>query len=818
MSRCATTLLKRKTLTTLPDVRPALSILADVKLKHFAAEANTLDVARMDALIPTKRITLLAAVVSVQTTRAYDDLAEMFVKRMLAIHQKAKEALVTYQTAQQSQADTLIRTLRDLLVAFQGTGTADERLHGMAETLPASADHVVTACDAYLAYSGNNYYPFMWGCYRTHRPTLFRILTMLTFESTSQNSDFLAALAFLQANEQSKGDWLMVYHDVQTDQGMRYVPIIPLTWVPEGWWRLLTDQHTTTPPPHRVRRRHFEVCVFAHLMAELKSGDIAIIGSDAYADYRTQLIDWAEYDQTVADYGQMLGFPIDGPAFTAHVQAQLRQQAQETDAVFPTLTEVHLEAGEPVVRRAQRRPEPPGLKPLEEHLAATLKPVNILDVIRYTEHWLHWIRPFGPISGHDGKLTNPTARYVATVFCYGCNLGPTQTARGIAGLDRKQVAWPNQRHITEDSLEAAIQIIINAYHQGTLPKHWGTGKTASADGTKWDVYEQNLLAEYHIRYGGYGGIGYYHVSDTYIALFSHFIPCGVWEAIYILDGLLKNESDIQPDTIHADTQGQSAPVFALAYLLGISLMPRIRNWKHLTFFRPKSTDRYTHIDDLFSETINWKLIETHLPDMLRVVLSIKAGRITAATILRRLSTYNQHNRLYQAFRELGRAVRTHFLLMYLRDGELRSTIHAALNKSEAFNNFIQWIAFGGDGVLASNDRAVQRKLIKYNHLVANCTIFYNAVVISQALHDLQAAGVVIDAEAIAAISPLITGHIDRFGSYPSDETDPPPFDEALFHGSWLPAPILVHQKQRPSAAPLIPPANGQLGFDGLVSL
>ena len=44
--------------------------------------------------------------------------------------------------------------------------------------------------------------------------------------------------------------------------------------------------------------------------------------------------------------------------------------------------------------------------------------------------------------------------------------------------------------------------------------------------------------------------------DTYIALFSHFIPCGVWEAVYILDELLKNTSDIQPDTIHADTQGR----------------------------------------------------------------------------------------------------------------------------------------------------------------------------------------------------------------------------------------------------------------------
>jgi TnpA family transposase len=36
---------------------------------------------------------------------------------------------------------------------------------------------------------------------------------------------------------------------------------------------------------------------------------------------------------------------------------------------------------------------------------------------------------------------------------------------------------------------------------------------------------------------------------------------------------------------HADTQGQSAPVFTLATLFGFDLMPRIRNFKDLTFFR-----------------------------------------------------------------------------------------------------------------------------------------------------------------------------------------------------------------------------------------
>jgi hypothetical protein len=72
-----------------------------------------------------------------------------------------------------------------------------------------------------------------------------------------------------------------------------------------------------------------------------------------------------------------------------------------------------------------------------------------------------------------------------------------------------------------------------------------------------------------------------------------------------LDGLIKNESDIQPDTLHGDTHAQSAPVFGLAYLLGINLMPRIRNLKKLVFFKPDRSVRYEHINGLFSEAVNW---------------------------------------------------------------------------------------------------------------------------------------------------------------------------------------------------------------------
>lgn len=807
-------------LTQLPNVAPALAGIPDVKIKHFAEEAHTLDAARMLVLESRKRCTLIAALLTVQLARARDDLAEMFIKRMLALHQKAKESLEQYRTAHQARTDALVTTLRDVVLAYQLDQSRLDRIAALDDVLQSGADAILSDCEAHLAHAGRNYYPFLWAHYKSHRPTLFRIMQALTFHSTSQQTAFVEAMQFLQHHQQRTSDWLPVRQFITDEDGTHWVTLLDLSWVPEGWWRLLTDQHLPIPPPTQIRRRHFEVCVFTEMMAQLKSGDLALVGSDAYADYRDQLIDWSEYQQTVAAYGQMVGFPTDGDAFVAHMRQRLHDQAQATDTTFLRNEALRIERGEPILSRSTKQPEPPGLQFLETHLAEDARTGTILDILRTTEHWLNWTAPFGPISGHESKLKETTARYLATIFCYGCNLGPTQTARGLPGLDRKHLAWANQRHITEEALEQASRIVINGYQRMALIRRWGTGKRVSADGMKWDMYERNLLAEYHIRYGGYGGIGYYHVSDTYIALFSHFIPCGVWEAVYILDGLLKNESDIQPDTIHADTQGQSAPVFGLAFLLGIALMPRIRQWKHLTFFRPARTARYTHIDELFSAPIDWVLIKTHLPDMLRVALSIKAGRITASTILRRLSSYNRHNRLYQAFRELGRVVRTTFLLEYLADADLRAIIQAATNKSESFNQFVQWLAFGGEGVIAENDRAAQRKVIKYNHLVANCVIFHNVVEMSRILQALHQEGQVIDPDAVAALSPYITAHIDRFGRYSLDMNQPlPDLDEAVFRADWLPASkgqgreVPVHKGEHRTAA--AEPAAIQLTLDEL---
>lgn len=286
------------------------------------------------------------------------------------------------------------------------------------------------------------------------------------------------------------------------------------------------------------------------------------------------------------------------------------------------------------------------------------------------------------------------------------------------------------------------------------------------------------------RYGGYGGIAYHHVADNYIALFSHFIPCGVWEAVYIIEGLLKNESEAEPGTIHADTHGQSYPVHALAHLFGFDLLTRIRNWKDLTFYRPTADARYAHIDALFGpageNAINWQLIQTHWSDLMQIALSFRAGRLSSTLLLRRLGTESRKNNIYKAFRELGRVIRTITLLRFVSEPGLRQEITAATNKAEAFNGFSGWLRFGHDAI-ERNDPAEQEKIIKFNTLLANCVIFHTALDMTAVLRELAAEGWNLTPAAVGSLSPYITEPIKCFGEYATDGLTIPPaaFDARL---------------------------------------
>jgi hypothetical protein len=96
---------------------------------------------------------------------------------------------------------------------------------------------------------------------------------------------------------------------------------------------------------------------------------------------------------------------------------------------------------------------------------------------------------------------------------------------------------------------------------------------------------------------------------------------------------------------------------------------------------------------------------------------------------------------------------------------MRHLIQAATNKSEAFNKYVDWVGFGGAGLLSQGTRDEQRKFIKYNHLVANLLAFHTLVNMTQALQQIQRAGHPIDLAALATFSPYGTAQYNRFGDY-----------------------------------------------------
>lgn len=740
--------------------------IPEVKIRQFAAEARSLDLASLNDMPERKRFTLMAALIRKQVATALDDVTDMFLRQVKRMQHRAEEALTLYRTAQADRTDALISRLRDITLAYTQEGTRDERLLAVETLLEKDAEQILADCDAHHAVALNSHLLFLPQFYSGRRSVLFAFMGGVELVSTTQDQALLGAIAFLRTHREARAGHLKVALGPDNPDETESPPrCLDISFVSEKWWPLVTGSRDRDTPVTQVKRRYFELCVVFETMLALKSGDLCLPGSEQFSDYRQELVSEEEYRQGVALYGEQAGIPVEEEAFVARLRQQLEVTAKTADEGFPENEYLRIEKDEPVLKRLQRKPDPPGRDELEQLLSQHMNEVGVVDALSDTEHWLNWTRFFGPLSGHDAKLDNPRHRYLLTTFCYGCDLGPTQTARSVKGLDRRQVSFVNQRHITEENLNQAITDVVNAYAQWPLQKVWGTGKAASADGTKWDMNAQSLMAEHHIRYGGYGGIGYYLIADSYIALYSRFSTCGAWEGHYILDFIEENTSDVQPDTIHADTQGQSTAIFGLAYLLGIHLMPRIRNWKELTLVRPSSQHRYTHLDTLFREQVDWELIRTMLPDMLRVALSIRAGKIMPSTILRRLATYSRKNKLYFAFRELGRVVRTIFLLQYVSSVEMRHMIQAATNKSEAFNKYVDWVSFGGAGLLSQGTRDEQRKFIKYNHLVANLLAFHTLVNMTQALQRIQQAGHTIDRAALATFNPYHTEQYNRFGNY-----------------------------------------------------
>jgi hypothetical protein len=151
---------------------------------------------------------------------------------------------------------------------------------------------------------------------------------------------------------------------------------------------------------------------------------------------------------------------------------------------------------------------------------------------------------------------------------------------------------------------------------------------------------------------------YTHLSDQFGPYHTNVIAASAHEAPHVLDGLLYHESSLVINEHYTDTGGFSDHIFAVCRPLGFRYAPRIRDLKEKRLYTIPGVIVPAELAPLVAGHINMKAIHDHWQDILRLVISIKTGTVTASVILRKLAAYPRQNGLALALRELGKLERT----------------------------------------------------------------------------------------------------------------------------------------------------------------
>ena len=117
----------------------------------------------------------------------------------------------------------------------------------------------------------------------------------------------------------------------------------------------------------------------------------------------------------------------------------------------------------------------------------------------------------------------------------------------------------------------------------------------------------------------------------------------------MLEGLLEQQTDLNPVEIMTDTAGTSDMVFGLFWLLGYQFSPRLADAGEYVFWRVDKEANYGVLNDLSRSYANPQKIEHHWEDMMRIAGSLKLGTVQASELIHRSWT----NGLSAHFRSVG---------------------------------------------------------------------------------------------------------------------------------------------------------------------
>jgi len=519
----------------------------------------------------------------------------------------------------------------------------------------------------------------------------------------------------------------------------------------------------------RVNRINYEICVLQTLREKLRCKEVWVAGAARFRNPDDDLpADFAE--RRTECYGR-LGLPADARAFTAAVKAEMEDALATLDRGMSRNGKVKLNPRRRhpiIVTPLDPVPEPPTLEALGGELGRRWPMTGLLDILKEADLRIGFTKAFSTAASREATdLEEVRRRLLLCLYGLGTNAGLKRLVVGDHGFSYKELLHTRRRYIDPESLREATRRVVNATLAARDPAVWGEGTTACASDSKhFAAFDQNLMTEWHVRYGGRGVMIYWHVERQSVCIHSRLKRCSSSEVASMIEGVLAHDTAMEVERQYVDSHGQSEVAFAFCRLLGFQLLPRLKAIAGQKLYLPGlgTAGDYSNLACILTRPIDWALIERQYDEMVRYATAMAERTADPEAILRRFTRNNVQHPTYKALAELGKAMKTVFLCRYLHDEALRREINEGLNVVETWNSANGFIFFGRGGEVASNRLDDQQASVAALHLLQSCLVYVNTLMLQRVLAEDRWRTRMTAAD-VRGLTPLVWAHVSPYGAF-----------------------------------------------------
>lgn len=592
-----------------------------------------------------------------------------------------------------------------------------------------------------------------------YRRMLGPLLAALCFWSNNTvHRPVIEALDVLQANQDSQ------QHYYDADE----VPLDGI--IPKKWRDIVVEQDKRGR--YRVNRINYEICVLRALRKRLRTKEIWVIGADRYRDPELDLpVDFAAKRKS---YYELLKVPRDVEVFIEKIQSTMHKWLTTLHIGLPSNPKVRLRRqGKNLIRLTplDRQPEPTNIVALKREIGRRWSDIELIDIIKEVDLRVNFTSTFRTSASREAL--DPALlqqRLLLCLFGIGTNVGLKRIASQQPCVSFEELRYVKRRFIQREALRTAIADIVNGTFRIRNHAIWGEATTACAsDSKKFGAYDQNLMTEWHARYGGRGVMIYWHVDTNSTCIYSKLRRCSSSEVAAMMEGVLRHCTDMEIESQYVDSHGQSEVAFSFSYILGFDLLPRLKaiSRQKLYVSAIPDAEQYTNLKPILTRAIKWDLIRQQYDEIIKYTTALRLGTAEPEAILRRFTRAGLSHPIpshptYLAIAELGKAIKTIFLCRYLHDKSLRCEIHEGLNVVENWNSANGFIFYGDQGEFTTNRIEDQELGVLSLHLLQACLVYVNTLLIQEVLAD-PAWHDRMTVHDWRGLTPLIYHHVNPYG-------------------------------------------------------